>query len=46
MFGQHKSGEKTKQDVKALLQIIQDSGASALIGGKVPDDKFFALDKN
>ncbi|MDR2083138.1 MAG: ABC transporter substrate-binding protein [Candidatus Ancillula trichonymphae] len=47
VFDQHKSGEeKIKQDVKALLQIIQDSGASALIGGKVPDDKFFALDKN
>jgi NitT/TauT family transport system substrate-binding protein len=38
--------EKARHDVKELLQIIYDSGASALIGGKVPDEKFFALDEN
>ncbi|MDR1447861.1 MAG: hypothetical protein LBI63_02730 [Candidatus Ancillula sp.] len=39
------SKNDVKKDVKAFLQIIYDSGASALIGGKIPDDKFFVLDK-
>jgi NitT/TauT family transport system substrate-binding protein len=34
---------KTRQNVKEFLQILGDSGAGAMIGGKVPDDKFFAL---